>query len=209
MSVDIVAIIMILVTLMISVSVHEAMHAYVSHWLGDTTAKDLGRLTLNPLAHIDPLTTVAMPILMAMAGLPPLGAAKPVPFNPQRVRYDEYGVALVSIAGPLTNLVLGIFSGLWLRFVIGIEAGLATDFFFWFTWVNISFFVFNMIPWPPLDGSRVLFSVAPDWLRNIMRTLERQGLFGFFIFFIFFYQFISPTVVNVINWIGSLILGVS
>lgn len=207
MEVSILEIIFIIGAVLLSVSLHEAMHAYTSHWLGDTTARDMGRLTLNPLAHIDPITTVAMPVLMAMVGLPPLGAAKPVPFNPQRLRHDEYGVALVAISGPLTNLVLAVFGGLWLRFIIGFDAGAITEVFTWFTVVNVAFFVFNMIPWPPLDGSRVLFSVAPDGLRNIMRTLERQGLFGFFIFFIFFYQFIAPTIVDVVNWILKLIVG--
>jgi Zn-dependent protease len=83
------------------------MHAFAADWLGDDTARQEGRLTLNPLAHIDPFLTIGLPLLMAFAGGPVLGAAKPVPFNPYRVKYEEYGAALVALAGPLTNLLLG------------------------------------------------------------------------------------------------------
>lgn len=210
MDADVIALLaLIFGAVLISMSLHEAMHAYVAHWLGDDTASRLGRLTINPLAHIDPLTTIAMPLMMALAGLPPLGAAKPVPFNPHRLKYDEYGMALVGVAGPLTNLVIAIFSGLWLRFIVGFDAGLASDVFEILVVVNIGFFVFNMIPWPPLDGSRLLFSVAPDGVRNFMRTIERQGLFGFLIFFILLFGFISPVIFNVMDWFIQLIVGVS
>jgi len=209
MDADVVTIIILIGSLLISMAVHEAMHAYVSHWLGDDTAYQMGRLTLNPLAHIDLFTTLALPLMMVLAGLPPLAAAKPVPFNPQRVKYDEYGVALVGVSGPLTNLLLATISGLWLRFVIGFEAGVATEFFEIFTILNVALFVFNMIPYPPLDGSRLLFSVAPDGLRNIMRSIERTGLMGFVIFFLLFFQFISGTIFNIMDWLIEIIVGVS
>jgi len=205
----IVTLIIVFCVVLISMSLHEAMHAYVAHWLGDDTAQRMGRLTLNPLAHIDPMTTIAMPLLMALAGLPPLGAARPVPFNPHRLRYDEYGMAMVGVAGPLTNLLIAIVGGLWLRLVIGFGAGIATDIFELLVIVNIGFFVFNIIPWPPLDGSRLLFSVAPQPLRDIMRTIERQGLFGFLIFFLLLFGFISPVIFDVMDWIIRLIVGTS
>jgi len=209
MDADITTIIILIGVLLISMAVHEAMHAYVSHWLGDDTAYQMGRLTLNPLAHIDLFTTLALPLMMLLAGLPPLAAAKPVPFNPQRLKYDEYGVALVGVSGPLTNLLIATVSGLWLRFVVGFEAGIATDIFEMFVVLNVALFVFNMIPYPPLDGSRLLFSVAPDGLRNVMRAIERQGLFGFVIFFLIFFQFIANTIFDVMDWVIELIVGIS
>lgn len=92
--------------ILVSMTLHEAMHAYTSYWLGDDTAKLQGRLSLNPIKHIDPLLTIALPVLLALSGAPIFGAAKPVPFNPFRVRFQEFGAALVGLAGPLTNLVL-------------------------------------------------------------------------------------------------------
>lgn len=199
----------VFVVIILSMTLHEAMHAFVSNWLGDDTAARMGRLTLNPLAHIDPLTTLAMPMIMALMGLPPLGAAKPVPFNPSKLKFDEYGMALVGIAGPVTNLLLAIISGLWLRFVVGVGDGIVSDVFELMVVVNIGFFVFNMIPFPPLDGSRLLFSVAPDGLRKVMYMIERQGIFGILVFFLALFPLISPAVFNIMDQLVRLIVGVS
>src|SRR5664279_3980209 len=108
-------IIYILVSIIIALSIHEAMHAFTAHWLGDTTAQDMGRLSLNPLKHIDPLTTIALPIITLVVFHVPILAAKPVPFNPDRVKYDEFGSALVAAAGPFTNLVLAVIGALFLH----------------------------------------------------------------------------------------------
>src|SRR6266702_2024817 len=93
-------------SILVSMTLHEAMHAFASHWLGDDTAKIEGRLTFNPLSHIDPFTTVLLPLMLAAIGAPPFGAAKPVPFDPRRVRFGEFGAAIVGLAGPLTNFIL-------------------------------------------------------------------------------------------------------
>src|SRR6218665_625895 len=105
-------IIFVLVAMLIGMSFHEAMHAFAGHWLGDDTAEREGRLTLNPLKHIDIFTTVLLPVVMILAGLPPIFAAKPVPFNPNLVRFEEFGAAIIGVAGPLTNLALAFLSGL-------------------------------------------------------------------------------------------------
>src|SRR5665213_3449903 len=102
-------------SLIISMTAHEAMHGFTAHWLGDTTAKDAGRLTLNPLKHIDLYTTVILPVFMVLVGIPPLIIARPVPFNPSRVKFGEYGAALVGVAGPLTNLLLAVVLSMFLR----------------------------------------------------------------------------------------------
>ncbi len=197
-----------IVSILFSMTFHEAMHAFTSHWLGDDTAYRLGRLTLNPLKHIDPFTTIIMPILLVLAGLPPFGAAKPVPFNPYRVKYGEFGAALVGLAGPLTNLFLAVFAGLWARFIFGLE-GVISDIFVLFMFVNLAFFTFNMIPWPPLDGSRLLFAIAPEPVQNVMRQIEGYGIMGIAIFIFVFYQFFAPIVVAIVEALSRLIIGQS
>ena len=198
----------VLVSILMSMTLHEFMHAFTSNHLGDDTARLSGRLTLNPLKHIDPITTVLMPILFYLVAGIPFGAAKPVPFNPARLRYDEFGAALVGLAGPLTNLLLACIAGSWLRFVVGLDGSLASQSIFIFMLVNLGFFVFNMIPFPPLDGSRVLYALAPDPVRDFMRQIEAGGIMSIGIFLFIFYSFLSPVMGNVMTALSALILGV-
>ena len=197
----------VLMSIIIALSIHEAMHAYVAHWLGDNTAHDMGRLTLNPLKHIDALTTVLLPMVLILSGLPPFFVAKPVPFNPDRVKYEEFGAALVGVAGPLTNLMLAIIAALIFR-----ANGAAVSSFFnnalvIFTEVNIAFFIFNMIPFPPLDGSRLLYAFAPEPLQEFMRQIESFGFVGIIIFMLLVFQFIAGPIGNVENSIINFLLG--
>ena len=196
-------------SILISMTLHEAMHAFAANWLGDDTARLSGRLTLNPIKHIDPFTTVMMPVLLYLLIGIPFGAAKPVPFNPNRLRYDEFGAAIVGLAGPLTNLFLAFVSGLWIRFVLGFESTIVFEATLLFMIVNLSFFVFNMIPFPPLDGSRVLYALAPEPVQDVMRTIERGGILYFMLFFFLFYSFIGVVIGNVVESIGGFILGVN
>lgn len=159
---------------------HEAMHGYMAYWLGDNTAKAEGRLTLNPIKHIDPFLTILLPLILALSGAPVFGGAKPVPFNPNRVKYDEWGAALVALAGPLTNFVIA-FLVFGLYVLAGTPStGVAKDILVTGVWVNLGFFVFNMLPIPPLDGSRVLYALAPEFARRIMETIEQYGLIVIF-----------------------------
>ncbi len=160
--------------ILVSMTLHEAMHAFMSYWLGDDTAAREGRLTLNPLAHIDPFLTVLLPLILLLSGGPLFGGAKPVPFNPSRVRYNEFGAMLVGVIGPLTNLLLAFIA-------FGIYAFTGGNFFGdilkMAVTINIGFFVFNMLPIPPLDGSRLLYYLAPEPARRIMESLEQYGIF--------------------------------
>ena len=201
------AIVIIIATVLVSITLHEAMHAFMAHWLGDDTAQMEGRLTLNPLKHIDPFLTIAMPVMLALAGAPVLGAAKPVPFNPYRVKYEEFGAALVALAGPLTNLVLAVVAAGLLRIVAGGNGTALVEILFVFILVNLGFFVFNMIPFPPLDGSRVLYAVAPEPLQRVMAQIEAYGLMGFLVFFFFLFPFLSPMVGNIIDTLFRLLVG--
>lgn len=184
---------------LISITLHEAMHAFTAYWLGDDTAQMQGRLTLNPLKHIDPFLTLGMPVLLALMGAPPLGAAKPVPFNPYRVKYEEFGAALVGLAGPLTNFALAVAGAFLLRAIGAYIPGAAVEVIGVFILVNLSFFVFNMIPFPPLDGSRALYAIAPEPLRRVMAQIESFGLMGFVLFFLLFFNQIRPVVISVIE----------
>jgi Zn-dependent protease len=161
--------------LVLALTLHEFAHALASDWLGDRTARNEGRLSLNPLVHIDPVMTLLLPATLILLHSPVVfGAAKPVPFNPWAVRWGKWGAAIVAVAGPLMNILLAVFFALWLRFV-PLEPGVVPLFISLIS-VNIGFAVFNMIPIPPLDGSRVLYAVAPAGLRDIMDRIEQAGV---------------------------------
>lgn len=158
-----------------SMILHELMHGLVAYALGDDTAKLQGRLTLNPIKHIDPFMTIILPVFLAITGAPIFGGAKPVQFNPNRLRYGEWGVAMVAISGPLTNLLIA-FVSFGVLTISGISvASTFGQVMMTVVIVNLGFFVFNIIPVPPLDGSRVLYAFAPDFVRRGMVALERSG----------------------------------
>lgn len=170
----------VFVSLVVAITIHEAMHAFTSHWLGDDTAEREGRISLNPIKHVDPFGTILLPLITLVIFKVPLLAAKPVPFNPNRVRFGEYGAALVGIAGPLTNLLLA-FLGAGLVHLIGAGGSYGTlQALVIFTQINIGLFVFNMIPIPPLDGSRLLYAFAPESVQEFMAQLEQFGIFLLF-----------------------------
>jgi Zn-dependent protease len=197
----------LLISMLIGMSTHEAMHAFTSHWLGDDTAERMGRLTLNPLKHIDIVTTVLLPVVLIAVGLPPIFAAKPVPFNPARVKWDEYGAALIGVAGPITNLALACIGGLVFR-LVPLSTNTLSDFVVIFTLTNVSLFVFNMIPFPPLDGSRLLYAVAPDPVREFMMQIERFGITIIFVIFILLAPVIGPGISHISESILHFLLGV-
>lgn len=167
-----------IISLVVSLVIHEFTHAYVGHLLGDTTAQEQGRLSLNPLKHVDPFMTIALPILTLLIFGAPVLAAKPVPFNPDRVKFDEFGAALIAAAGPFANLVLAVAGALVFHGLHGV--GTFASFLDVFVTLNVALFVFNLIPIPPLDGSRVLYAFAPEPLQDVMRAIEPYGLFIIF-----------------------------
>jgi Zn-dependent protease len=197
--------VIVVFSLIASIALHEAMHAFTARWLGDTTAEDAGRLTLNPLRHIDPLTTVLLPIVSIVLFHAPFLAAKPVPFNPDRVRHGEFGAALVGIAGPFTNLALAIVAAILLK-VLNVPDGSTFNILSIFISVNVSLFVFNMIPFPPLDGSRLLYAFAPEPLQEIMSRIEAMGFTAIIIFMLLFFYFLSSIFINIDNAVYSFLL---
>ncbi len=188
--------------LIFSVVIHEVSHGTVAYALGDSTAKDEGRLTLNPLKHLDPFGSVVLPLITYFAGGFVFGWARPVPYNPLNLRSKKWlGLrpeALVGIAGPGSNLAIALIFGLLLRF--SSTLALPTAFLqiaFYITFLNIILAVFNLVPLPPLDGSKVLFAFLPPRFSHIQNMLEQYGIFLFLIF-IFFFSWILLPIASVI-----------
>jgi len=174
-----------LIVLLFSIVIHEVAHGSVAYHLGDPTAKYAGRLTLNPLKHLDPFGSVILPILLLMIsrGAFAIGYAKPVPINPYNFRDQKWGTLKVAIAGPATNFLIAIIFGLIIRFV-----NLPESLFIFFSIIsiyNLLLGIFNLVPIPPLDGSHILFAFLPEKWSSIKISLQRYGLF-ILIFFIFF-----------------------
>ncbi|OGZ69895.1 MAG: hypothetical protein A3F47_01130 [Candidatus Staskawiczbacteria bacterium RIFCSPHIGHO2_12_FULL_38_11] len=178
-----------LIVLLFSVIIHELSHGYVANSLGDPTAKYEGRLTLNPLKHLDPFGSVILPLLLFIAGSAVLiGWAKPVPVNPYNLKDQKWGSLKVSIAGPLSNMALAIFFGLLIRFIPYSVFNAVPGFFLIFSFVvqiNIMLAIFNLIPIPPLDGSWILFNLLPPGFEKVKIFLQQYGIF-ILIFLIFF-----------------------
>ena len=165
-----------LVIVLLSMTFHEAMHAYAGFWLGDDTAKVHGRLSFNPIKHIDPFLTILLPLMLVLAGLPVFGGAKPVPFNPNKVKFSEWGAAIIALSGPLMNFLIAfIFFGIW-ALAVPADGSFLNILFGQIVSINLAFFVFNLIPIPPLDGSRLLYALAPDFARRAMELIEQFGV---------------------------------
>ena len=192
-------ILIILIIIVASVILHELAHGVVAYWLGDSTAKDAGRLTLNPIKHIDPYMSILVPVVLYILNAPVFGGAKPVPINPNNLKWKEWGMALVAVAGPFTNIllafiffVIGHFTG-WLYGTGGeVVAFIFTEFVF----VNLGFAVFNILPIPPLDGSRVLYAIAPDGFRDVLQTIERYGFIIVYALILLFGEVFSHLMVS-------------
>jgi Zn-dependent protease len=195
------------VIVIIAVILHEVMHGLVAKKLGDTTADEQGRLTLNPIAHIDPVMTIALPLLLAITGQPIFGAAKPVPVIRNRLKWDEFGMAIVAIAGPLTNLLLAVLGGIVVRFS-GINDAYWVTWWVYFVEINVGFFIFNLIPIPPIDGSRIVYAFAPEPLQRIMDRLEPYGLFIILFLVLIGLPIIGPLLGSLYQNLTALLIGI-
>lgn len=162
----------VLGVILISMTLHELMHGFVAYKLGDDTAKNEGRLTLNPLKHLDLVYSIIVPLVMVLTGGAVFGGAKPVPVNSRNLKGKEWGMALVALAGPLTNIVLALLGFIVLEVICPSFGEVFDTIIAYFIYVNLGFAVFNMIPIPPLDGSRLLYAIAPDKVRELMSKIE-------------------------------------
>lgn len=186
-----ITIIFTLIILLFSIIIHEVAHGSVAYSLGDSTAKDAGRLTLNPISHLDPVGSIMLPLFLFILNLPIIGWAKPVPINPYNFNDQKWGEVKVSIAGSLANFIIALVFGLIVMFV-----SLPQSFLEIASLViiyNIALGVFNLIPIPPLDGSHILFALLGERFNNVKKFLYQYGFF-ILIFLVFF---------NGINWLFS------
>ena len=188
-----------IIVLLFSAILHEIAHGYEAERLGDDTARRAGRLTLNPLVHLDPFTSVLMPILLIWAtnGAFFFAAAKPVPYNPNNLKNPRSGSAKIALAGPLTNFFIAFVFSIAVRiFIFFPVSGTLIALLSLVVYINIILGIFNLVPIPPLDGSRVLFAILPPSRQTykVMYFLERWGLLLVLFFVLFGFQLIIPII---------------
>jgi len=192
-----------IIIIVFSAILHEVSHGLAARALGDKTAEYAGRLTLDPRAHIDPYGSIILPLLLwFMSGGRFLFAyAKPVPFNPFNLKYQKWGPALVGLAGPATNFVLSGVMAILIRSDFFAQG--AAQFLFRVLIINVSLGVFNLMPIPPLDGSKLLFALMPARYDRLKHKLDQYGIWFAFVFVMFF----SYVLVYPIEWIVGFLVG--
>ena len=210
-----------MVVLLLAISAHEAAHAWMSYKFGDDTARLLGRVTLNPIAHTDPIGTLLIPILMfvfaymnsPLAAIPLLGWGKPTPVNPLRWRNKELANVMVSLAGILANLLIAIIAFVIFKILlitnVGNQVAVSTQepvvlFLTYLLIMNVSLAVFNLLPFPPLDGSKILDSILPASMRPALEFLEQ---YGYLLLIVLIYLGVTRVIISpVIDFVFYLLL---
>ena len=197
-----------LVPMIVAITLHEVAHGYAALALGDQTARRLGRLTLNPIRHVDPVGTVALPMMLAIMHAPVFGWAKPVPVVTSSMRQPRLDMALVAMAGPASNLVLGLLGAFAHVLFVAWQgdaadagvAGFVADSLYSFLWINVFLAIFNMIPLPPFDGGHVVAGVLPEGLAE---PYVRLGRYGFLIMVVLLV--ILPSIAPEANFVARII----
>ena len=183
-----------IVILIISVVIHEVSHGFVAEYFGDKTARHAGRLTLNPLVHLDIFGSILLPTLLVLSHSPFLfGWAKPVPYNPDNLTNEKWGTIAVASAGVLANIFIAVIFGLLIRFSFLLN--LPADFYTVASYIvimNLALAIFNLVPIPPLDGSKILFSFLPRSFSSLMFFLEQYSFIFLIIFIVYFSSMLSP-----------------
>lgn len=202
-----------LIILIFSVILHEVAHGYMANWLGDPTARLQGRLTLNPVSHIDPLGSIILPAVLILSHSPiMIGYAKPVPYNPYNLK-GEYDEALVAGAGPATNILLALIFGFLIRFGGALINPALLTAFATIVAINLVLAIFNLIPVPPLDGSKVLSALLPGGFGRAYASFrayfERLGILSGTLLILLIFYFLSPYFYVALAWLFGLITGVS
>lgn len=194
--------------LIMSIVIHEVSHGFMAEYFGDDTARDMGRLTLNPIKHLDLFGSIILPavLIFSHAGFL-FGWAKPVPYNPNNLSNRKWGTIAVAGAGVLANFIIAIFFGLVIRLTI--HSALPTGFYFItsaIVIVNLALAIFNLVPIPPLDGSKILFSFLPESISMKLFQYEQYALILLLIFIIFFSDYLYPILAFLFHLITGLAL---
>lgn len=195
-----------------SVVIHEVSHGYVAEYFGDDTARRSGRLTLNPIKHLDLFGSIILPILLYISAGFAFGWAKPVPYNPNNLRNKKWGTIAVASAGVLANFSIAIIFGILIRFApsFGIPPYNPTMIHPFYAIVtnivilNIALGLFNLVPIPPLDGSKILFNLLPKSFFNLIEFFERYSLIFLVIFIFFFSSFLYPLLISIFHIITGI-----
>lgn len=213
-----ITILITIAALILSIVLHEVAHGFAANWLGDPTARLQGRLSANPVKHVDPIGSVILPGLLAITSAPFLfGWAKPVPYNPHNLRApwglsQKWSEVIVAAAGPLTNILLAVIFALIVRvtYAFGLPTGIV-DFATIIVYINILLAFFNLIPVPPLDGSKILTVLLPYHAsikyREMLSVFERYGIISIFLFMFFFIYVLAEPFQKIIFSIVSFLLG--
>lgn len=195
------------IAIIFAITIHEFAHAWMANKLGDPTARIYGRLSLNPMRHIDIFGTIIVPLVLMLSHVPPIGWAKPVPFNPENLKYPKRDSALVALAGPFSNLLMAVVFAIPWKYLAGAGFaatplyGLITYIFF----LNVALFAFNVLPFPPLDGSKIIGIFVPRRFYNAYENYIRNGV-TYLILFILFDSFVLQEILHfsilslVMNW---------
>ncbi|MDP2855875.1 MAG: site-2 protease family protein [bacterium] len=197
-----------LIILMFAIMIHEVSHGTMAYFLGDKTAKEAGRLTFNPAKHFELWGSFVLPLLLffASAGRLMFGWARPVPFNPLNLKNPKRGTGLIGLAGPASNFLVALIFGIFTRLIVHfqvISLARVIPFFDLIVQINLMLGVFNLVPIPPLDGSKILFSLLPRSAERFILFLEQYGMIFLFAFIFFGFQYLIP----IINWLRIWIIG--
>jgi Zn-dependent protease len=182
-----------IIILVMSIVLHELSHGYVAELFGDPTPRLQGRLTLNPLKHLDLFGSVIVPIITALSGFA-FGWAKPIQWNPYNVKNVRVGELVISLAGPAANILIAVVFGLVIRLGAETFSGAFLAISAYIVGFNVSLAVFNLIPVPPLDGSKILFSLLPPTMSHVRENIERYSVFLILIFIVFLWKFVEPII---------------
>ncbi len=205
---DIAIIIFQFIVLMFSAMIHEISHGSVAYILGDRTARELGRMTMDPRKHFDLWGSLVLPLLLLLAsgGRIMFGWAKPVPYNPFNLKNPKRDPGLIALAGPMSNILMAVIFGLAIRLIVGFNIVSLFNLIIWFdviVQINLILAIFNLIPIPPLDGAGILFSFLPRAAERLFNVIARYGLFILLIFLLYGFRLIYP----IISWLRWLIIG--
>lgn len=197
-----------LIVLIFSIVIHEVAHGYAALYYGDTTARDHGRLTLNPLKHIDMFGSILLPLILFTTGSPYMvGWAKPVPYNPMNLSNQRKGTRFVAVAGILANLLMVAIFAFIIYFFFGVMTDSMVQLSLLIIWVNLMLATFNLLPVPPLDGSKILASFMSPRMRDLVEYPRGVTIILFLVIAIFLWRYLAPFIYDLYLIISKLAIG--